>query len=200
MKETEKKLKQAVDTYNKIASIYAKYTDEKLVQFQLTRFESMLKGKKILDAGCGAGRDAAYFTEDGFDVIGVDIAAKLLTEAKKRAPKAKFKKEDFRKTKFKAKTFDGVWSMAGFLHLPKEEIKKSLKEFNRILNDKGIVYLSVKQGRGSKEVKKEKYKREPRIYYFYEKAEMEDLVHEAGFRILSSEANDAWIEIFAEKK
>ena len=200
MKDAEKKLKQAVDTYNKIAAIYAKYTEEKLVQFQLARFESMLSGKKILDAGCGAGRDAAYFSEDGYDVTGIDIAENLLKEAKKRAPSAKFKKLDFRETKFRAKSFDGVWSMAGFLHLPKEEIEKSLKEFNRILKPNGKIYVSVKQGSGSKEIKKEKYKGEPRIYYFYKKEEIEDMLREAGFKIHASEENEVWIEIFAEKK
>lgn len=201
MKNTEDKLKEAIKTYNKIASVYAKYTEDQLMQFQLSRFESMLPGKKILDAGCGAGRDIEYFIDDGFDAIGIDLAEKLLKEAKKRVPKGKFKKEDFRKTKFKAKTFHGVWSVTSLVHLPKSEVKKALKEFNRILDGKGILYLSLRKGKGSKEVKFRNYiKDELRTVYFYEQVEMEELVREAGFKILSSEANDVWVEIFAEKK
>ena len=200
MKNTEDKLKQAIKTYNKIASVYAKYTEDKLVQFQLARFESMLPGKKILDAGCGCGRDVAYFLEDGYDPVGLDIAEGLLKEAKKRVPKGKFKKEDFRKTKFKAKTFHGIWSMASLFHMPKKEILPTLKEFYRLLDDKGIIYVSVRQGKGEEEVKKEKYHNEPRTIYYYEQTEMEDLVRQAGFKILSSESNDVWVEIFAQKK
>ena len=198
--DTEKKLKEAIQTYNKIAGIYAKYTEERLLQFQLSRFESMLPGKKVLDAGCGSGRDVAYMMEDGFDVIGVDLSLGQIKEAKKRFPKANFKKADFRKMSFKDKHFDGVWSVTSLIHLPKKEVEKSIKEFNRVLNDKGILYVSVKKGTGSEEVKKEKYHNEPRIVYFYEQLEMEELIRDAGFKILGSEANDRWVEIFAEKK
>ncbi len=200
MKKTEDKLKQAIQTYNKIASIYAKYTEDRLMQFQLSRFESMLPGKRILDAGCGSGRDVEYFMEDGFDAIGVDLSLGLLKEAKKRVPKGKFKKTDFRKMIFKAKTFHGIWSVSSLFHMPKEEVQKALKEFNRVLDDSGVLYISIKRGKGSKEIKKEKYQNEPMTVYFYEQKEMEDLVCEAGFKIHSSEANDVWVEIFAEKK
>jgi ubiquinone/menaquinone biosynthesis C-methylase UbiE len=197
---TEEKLKEAIKTYNKVAAIYAKYTEDKLMQFQLSRFESMLNGKRVLDAGCGPGRDVEYFMEDGLQAIGVDLSLGQIKEAKKRVPKGEFKKSDFRKMSFKDGSFDGVWSVTSLIHLPKTEVEKSLKEFNRVLDKKGIVYISVKQGEGSEIVKKEKYNNEPRTIYFYGQQEMEELVRDAGFKILGSEANDVWVEIFAEKK
>jgi len=200
MENTEEKLKEAVATYNKIAEIYAKYTEDKLVQFQLTRFESMLPGKKILDAGCGAGRDMMDFMADGFEVVGIDISEGLLKEAKKRVPNGKFKLGDFRKMTFRKSTFDGVWAMASLFHLPKKDILTTLNEFNRVLKPRGILYVSVRRGTGIKEDKKERYKNEPRTIFLYEKQEMEDLLREAGFKILAAEANDVWVEVFAEKK
>jgi ubiquinone/menaquinone biosynthesis C-methylase UbiE len=197
---TEEKLKEAIKTYTKIAEIYSKYTEDKLMQFQLSRFESILPGKRVLDAGCGPGRDVEYFMEDGLNVIGVDLSLGQIKEAKKRVPKGEFKKSDFRKMSFKDASFDGVWSVTSLIHLPKTEVEKSLKEFNRVLDKKGVLYLSVKQGEGSEIVKKEKYNNEPRIVYFYEQVEMEELVRAAGFKILGSESNDVWVEIFAEKK
>jgi len=197
---TEEKFKEAIKTYNKIAAIYAKYTEDKLMQFQLSRFESMLPGKRVLDAGCGPGRDVEYFMEDGFKVVGVDIALGQIKEAKKRVPNGEFKKSDFRKMDFENSSFDGVWSVTSLIHLPKSEVEKAIKEFNRVLDKKGVLYISVKKGEGSEIVKKEKYNNEPRIVYFYTQQEMEELVRDAGFRILGSEANDVWVEIFALKK
>ena len=52
--ELKSKLKQALKTYDICSKIYIEYTENKLFQFQLTKFASMLPDKgKILDAGCG---------------------------------------------------------------------------------------------------------------------------------------------------
>lgn len=55
-------------------------------------------GEKILDLGCGSGRHSIEFAKRGYDVIGIDISAPMLEEAKKRARKArvaiKFYRED----------------------------------------------------------------------------------------------------------
>jgi len=102
-------LKQAVQTYNKIAKIYSDYTYNKIQQYQLTKFISMLPGKRVLDAGAGSGRDVEYFLNEGYDAIGIDISEGMLKEAKKRVPKKSvFKKMDFRKLKFKKESFDGI--------------------------------------------------------------------------------------------
>ena len=78
------KIKLALETYNKYAELYAKYTKDKLLQFQLTEFSSMLPKKgKVLDAGCGCGRDAAYLSEEGLNVTAVDICDGMINEAKK---------------------------------------------------------------------------------------------------------------------
>jgi len=197
------KIKQAIRAYDKIASLYAKYTHEKIYQFQLTKFISLLSGKKILDAGCGSGRDVEYFLEDGLQPIGIDLSKGMIKEAKKRVKNGKFKIMDFLDLKFKDNSFDGIWSMAGFIHLPRKEVKKALKEFHRVLKENGIIYIAVKEGEGEKEIKKEKYKNEPRPYVFFKKEELEDYLHENKFKIISSELNDdqgkKWVEIFAKK-
>src|SRR3989344_9680523 len=81
----EDKLKETIQTYDKIASIYSEYKFPKLLQFQLNKFISLLIGKKILDAGCGSGRDLQYFNEEGLDVTGIDISKGMLRECKRRA-------------------------------------------------------------------------------------------------------------------
>lgn len=48
-----------------------------------------VKGKMILDLGCGSGIYARILTEKGAKVRGIDISSKLLEIAKKEAPKAR---------------------------------------------------------------------------------------------------------------
>jgi ubiquinone/menaquinone biosynthesis C-methylase UbiE len=197
-------LKQAVETYNKIAKIYADYTYHKVQQYQLTKFSSMLPGKRILDVGSGSGRDVEYFLQEGYSALGIDISEGMLKEAKKRVTKKSvFKKMDFRKLKFKNESFDGIWSMLSLVHTPRKEIIKVLGGFNKVLVKRGVLFLALKEGEGEKEVKDSHYKNEPRTFVYFKEKEMRDYLEEAGFEIITSEINESentkWLEIFARK-
>jgi len=198
------KLKQAVKTYNKIANIYSEYTANILMQYQLSKFSSLLPGKRILDAGCGSGRDAQYFVEDGFNVTAIDFSEEMIKLAKKKTKKAKFKVMDFRKMNFKDESFDGVWSMASLVHTDRIQIPKVLKEFSRVLVSGGILYVSVKEGEGDKEIKQIKYENEPRHFFYFKKDEFDKYLIDKSFSILTSEVSELetgkrWLEIFAKK-
>ncbi|HLC57594.1 MAG TPA: class I SAM-dependent methyltransferase [Candidatus Nanoarchaeia archaeon] len=199
----KEEIKEAIKAYDKIASLYASYKSEKLLQYQLNKFISLLKGKKILDAGCGTGRDVDYFNEEGVEAVGIDISKGMLEEAKKRVPGGKFIHMDFSKTKFPDNSFHGIWCMASLGDVTKDDISKVLKEFNRLLDKQGILYTAVKHGKGQEVVKKRKYNDLPRLYVYYEKAELEDFLKKAGFSIINSIVSEdegrEWLEIFAKK-
>ncbi|MBL7101052.1 MAG: class I SAM-dependent methyltransferase [Nanoarchaeota archaeon] len=202
------KLKIAVKTYNKIAKIYSKFTFHKVYQYPLNKFISMIPKKaKVLDAGCGSGRDAEYFKEYGFDVTAIDAAEKMVEEAKKNVKGVKFKKMDMMKTDFKDKTFEGVWAAASLLNNEKKNVPKILAELKRILNDEGVLYVSVKEGGGEEIRKVEKYNNEPIPFFYYTLPEMEELVKKAGFQIVHSGFSEdiekrkgtKWIDIYCKK-
>lgn len=197
----EEKVKEAIQAYDKIASLYADYTFPKLLQFQLNKFISLLIGKKILDAGCGPGRDLLYFKEEGLDVTGIDISRGMLRECKRRTGITGLQ-IDMREMSFKDNMFDGVWCMASFSDIPKEDNSKVINEFYRILKRGGVIYIAVKEGSGMEIVKKKKYNDMPRIYVYYKQTELEDLLKKK-FVILTSNTIDdqgtSWVEIFAKK-
>jgi len=118
-----------------------KELDVKVIEHLLTYFIENLKGKKILDVGCGHGRDARYLSERGFEVVGIDLSRNLLKIARRMAPKAKFLLMDMRDLKFGDEEFDGIWSCASFLHIPKREALETLREFRRVLKPGGLLYL-----------------------------------------------------------
>jgi len=197
----QEKIKAAIETYNKYASVYAEHTKNKLLQFQLAKFVSMLPKKgKVLDAGCGAGRDSAYLKEDGLEVTSVDISEGMVQEAKNNGIQAI--KGDLL-VMVSNEEFDGIWCMATLADFPKEDAPKLIKNFYKALKKEGIIYIAVKEGEGEKFIEKERYSNSPRFYALYKKDELNNLLKENGFEILesvvSNDEGTEWVEVFAKK-
>ena len=106
------------------------------------------KGAKILDFGCGAGRDAKCFVDKGFCVDAVDGSEKLCEIAKKNTGlpvrRMLFSELD------SPNTYDGIWACASILHMPKEQLPDVFQRMVNALHDKGIIYTSFKYGIGEK--------------------------------------------------
>ena len=69
---------KTIEYYNQNADMFAQGT--LLVDFTIVqeRFRKMLPvGSRILDFGCGSGRDTKYFLEKGYQVAATDGSAEL---------------------------------------------------------------------------------------------------------------------------
>ena len=108
----------------------------------------------ILDLGCGLGRDYFYLAENGFFVIGVDLAESGLMIAK-QIGKSKgiatiLVKSDAKSLPFPDKSFEGVYCF-GLLHeftgeTKDNDIRKVMSEIYRILKFSGVLVLAVLSG------------------------------------------------------
>jgi len=198
----DSRIQKTIEAYGKLASQYSDYTFEKISQFNLTQFMSMLKGKKILDAGCGSGRDTDYFKEESFDVTGVDISPGMIAEAKKRA-KGDFRVMDMAKLEFDDESFDGLWCCATMTHVLKKDAPDVLKGFHRVLKKDGVLYFSVKDGEGEKIGPSKSLSMTPVFKAFYKQQEVEDISQEAGFTLVQAHAEEGddcnWIHLFFRK-
>lgn len=116
---------KTAETYDKIASGYSAGHFAHFWIEEFAFYKSIIDGKKVIDLGCGAGRDAAVFVENGFDYTGIDASEGMLKVASERVPKGKFQKMDFSKTIFQNGEFDGFWAAASPLHI----LKKMLPVF-----------------------------------------------------------------------
>lgn len=137
-------------------------------------FLQNLKGKKILDIGCGPGRDAKYFSEHGLEVTGIDLTTNFLKIAFQNVPNAKFLQMDMRALDFPENSFDGIWACASFLHVPKKDAKNTLFGFRKILNPAGLMYISVKAGTDEKLIQKEEYNGRTKFFAFYSEDELKN--------------------------
>lgn len=102
-----------------------------------------VKGKNVLDAGCGAGEDSKILAKKGATVIGIDISPDMIKLAKKtcKSNGTKFYVRDMEKTGFKSAKFDIILSILSLMY--KRKIDGALSEFRRILKKNGEVVVVV---------------------------------------------------------
>lgn len=133
-----------IDYYNQNANVFVKGTVS--VDFKETqeKFIRQLAGKRILDFGCGSGRDTKYFLEEGFDVTAIDGSEEICKSASEYTG-IQVKQMLFQELNEKGK-YDGIWACASILHLPKLELKPVLYKMIDALDSEGIIYTSFKFG------------------------------------------------------
>lgn len=103
----------------------------------------------ILDLGCGAGRDALYFKEQGFQVTAVDGSEELVAIASEvigqEAIHLLFEEISY------VDTFDAIWANASLLHVSFDALRATLENLHHALKKDGIFYASFKYGDSMRE-------------------------------------------------
>ncbi len=108
------------------------------------RFLGHLAGKRILDFGCGSGRDTKYFLDKGYEVAAIDGSRELCKVASTYTG-IEVKHMYFRELE-DSEAYDGIWACSSILHLPKGELEEVMEKMARALVPGGIIYTSFKYG------------------------------------------------------
>ena len=137
--------KSTLDYYNSKAKDFV--TDTVAVAFtemQDTFLEYIPKGGRILDFGCGSGRDTKYFISKGYDVDATDGSEELCKIASEYTG-IKIKQMLFEELD-EVELYDGVWACASILHVEKKQLPEILKKIATATKKGGVVYTSFKYG------------------------------------------------------
>jgi ubiquinone/menaquinone biosynthesis C-methylase UbiE len=120
-----------------IAHAVAKFQEELVGQLGIT------SGMKVLDVACGTGNSAIPAARLGADVIGIDIAANLIEQAKARAAaegvQARFQEGDAEHIEFPDGSFDLVISIFGAMFAPRPDLTAS--ELKRVTKSGGRIVM-----------------------------------------------------------
>ena len=134
-----------VNYYDVHAKEYAELTVNADMSHAYEKFLRYLTlGAKLLDAGCGSGRDSLFFMRQGYRVTMLDASAAMCRCAEKLTGQKALHKT-FAEIHFE-KQFDGIWANASLLHVPEQELENVLKILHRALKDDGVLYASWKYG------------------------------------------------------
>jgi ubiquinone/menaquinone biosynthesis C-methylase UbiE len=125
---------------------WVEIADEHQTQRQIRFLKSHLQPDGfILDVACGSGRHSIPLSKRGFDMVGLDISAKLLRIAKQRHRPIQLVRGDMRFLPFKTEAFTAAIAMdTSFGYLPSErEDAQSLAEIRRALITRGEFIIDV---------------------------------------------------------
>lgn len=121
-------------------------------------------GGRILDAGCGSGRDTKVFAERGYQVTAFDASETMARLASEFTglPVAQMRFED---VAYESE-FDGIWTAATLLHVPRKNLDEAFSRLLKALKVGGHWYMSFKKGQG------ERVDADGRLFLDFELAEL----------------------------
>ncbi|MGC4940770.1 class I SAM-dependent methyltransferase [Kribbella sp. DT2] len=92
--------------------------DETLVDWHERGLLDELHGARVLDIGCGSGRNSRWFADQGATVEGIDLAAPLLESVRSTMPESvRLTATDFLRDPLPAGQFDVVYDSGCFHHI-----------------------------------------------------------------------------------
>ena len=170
--------RETLRVYGDRAADYADMVAQMAPDRHLQSFiDSVPKGGRVMDLGCGHGRSTALMIEAGLKAEGLDASPEF-AEIARSAFGVDVKVAEFDSLSVE-EAYDGVFANFSLLHAPKADMPGHLARIARALRPGGTFHLGLKTGEG------ERRDGLGRFYAYYTDAEISDLLEKAGFVVLN---------------
>ena len=189
-----------VEYYNKNADSFFAGSVGADMSYERDRFTALLpEHGRVLDAGCGSGRDSKAFLDGGFEVVAFDASS----EMRKRA--SEYIGQDVLDMRFEDvafhEEFDGIWASASLLHVEMELLPGVVQKLSAALKKGGVIYASFKYGDGTRMRGERRFSdlNEKSIVPLFENAGFELLYNEVGHDNRPGRENEMWVNVIGRK-
>ncbi len=141
---------KTIDYYNKHAEEFTASTFEVDMESLYQPFlVELQEGARILDVGCGSGRDTLAFKNKGYQVDAIDYSEELVKKASRLTGipiklKSFYEIDDY-------EAYDGIWACASLLHCERNHLKEVIGKLVSALKPNGVLYMSFKYGNGDRQ-------------------------------------------------
>jgi SAM-dependent methyltransferase len=198
----EKKL-ETIKTYNQSAEAMAKkFNSLEGYSSDIERTFSFMPQKenpKVIEIGSGSGRDAQDLLKFTKDYLGFDISPEMVKHAKELVPNGNFIVADVDEFNFPKKV-DAVFAFASLLHSDRKSIAKILDRTYESLNEKGVIFMSLKFGEYQEDTRTDEFG--TRTYYYYTPEIIEELAgdkFQTVFEERKNLRNQEWFSVVLQK-
>jgi SAM-dependent methyltransferase len=193
---------ETIATYNRAAQAYAqkfagigsRIEDIEKV-FQLCG----LTNPRVLELGCGDGRDAVEICKRTTQYLGIDASEGLIALARKKLPETRFEVVDIESYEFSS-PIDILFAFASLLHVSTQSFERVLNDVYGTLSEGGVAFLSLKAGKyeDSGVVEDEWGKR---YFYYYDEVTMRRMAKKYKIATLNhnQRGKTMWMDIVLQK-
>lgn len=170
---------------------YDQYAEQFVAQYEALTFEQVhaslldslpAPGATILDVGAGSGRDAAWFTARGYDVVAAEPSAAMRSLARQRHPSPRIhwvadSLPDLTQVQRLGVRFDLILLSAVWMHVPPASRQRALRKLATLLSPNGRIAISLRLGPPDTQ----------RAMYAVTLAELTAIAQQFGLRLLRSD-------------
>jgi SAM-dependent methyltransferase len=122
----------------------------------LLRFIESAAPFRILDFGCGPGRDLKAFSARGHHAVGLEGAARFVEMARSYSGCTVWQ-QDFLALELPRDYFDGVFANASLFHVPSQALPRVLAQLHATLKPGGVLFSSNPRGNNEEGFSGERY-------------------------------------------
>lgn len=137
-----------LEHYDQQADAFWRGTKEHDVRQNIQEMLGHLEGRppfRILDLGCGPGRDLKAFAALGHVAVGLDGSRRLAAMAREHSG-CEVLEQDFLRLDLPPESFDGVFANAVLFHVPSQVLPRVLRELRSTLKPRGVLFSSNPHG------------------------------------------------------
>lgn len=189
-----------IEYYNEHAAVFFNDTVNTDMSLWRGKFEFYIPdGGRILDAGCGSGRDSRAFKQHGYSLVAFDASRDMCRLASELIDQEVWQMR-FEEINF-IDEFDGIWACSSLLHVSIENLPDVMNKLNKALKQEGTLYVSFKYGEGMR-------KKGDRTFSNFTEESVKNLIENSGFKTLEccvssdirpERADEKWVNIIARK-